>query len=606
MPTDFHTTFMPLLTLASEENSPIALDLLTIFGTAAIVATVFRRLRLESIPGFLVAGMLVGPHAFGVVESASNVKQIADLAIVLLMFGIGLELDVSNIRKGMAPILLVGGVSTLLFMLFAWALLMLAGMNMQVALVVAMALSMSSTAVLVRMLQQRRELRRIHGRNGLGVSIVQDLSSILMLAALPAIAAWAGIKTHAPAASGAPHGAMADLSALAITAAKGVGGIAGMLAFGRYALPWILKQVAKSADGPTNELVLIASAAIALGSAILTAALGFSPEMGAFLGGFLLTFTPFRYQLGGQLAPLRDLLMAVFFTAVGLTVSPRIMMENWWIVLLGTAGVIAFKWIAISLSAWTLGTTATVSVLTGAYLATAGEFSLVLLGAAGETGIINAHVNGIIVPIVVLTLILVPMLINPAHDMAMQAASIHIAPWMKAPKLAEEEETTAGAAEHKAEPAAPAGHIIIAGFGPVGRAISEKFRRSGTPYTVIELNSETVEKQSKMGRSFVYGDITNPEVLESAGVRHAEAVILTVPDEEATLRACRVIRAMAPEVFIATRTNFLSRAIQAQELGADHVVVEEIATAEAMQREVITKIESRRKRKQQASDPKPA
>lgn len=591
-------TFAPCLTLAAESTGHFAVDLLVIFGTAAIVATVFRRLRLEAIPGYLVAGMLVGPHAFGVIDSAGNVEQIASLAIVLLMFGIGLELDVSSIRKGMAPILLVGAISTLGFILFSWAGLMLAGMKMQAALVVAMALSMSSTAVLVRMLQQRREIRRIHGRIGLGVSIVQDLSSIIMLAALPAIAAWAGLAVGVTAPGG--HG-MAKLGGLAFSALKGVGGIAGMLAFGRYCLPWILKQVAKSADGPTNELILIASAAIALGSAILTAALGFSPEMGAFLGGFLLTFTPFRYQLGGEMAPLRDLLMAVFFTAVGLTVNPAIMVENWWIVILGTVGVIGFKWICISLSAWTLGTTAGVSVLTGGYLATAGEFSLVLLGAAGEIKIIDGAITAVVIPIVVLSLIIVPTLINTAHDLAMRATSIHIAPWMKTPKLAEEEEHPAAGQDPAAKPAPlHVGHIIIAGFGPVGRALSEKFRRSNTPFTVIELNSETVEKQTKLGRSFVYGDITNPEVLENAGVRHAEAVILTVPDEEATLRACRVIRAMAPEVFIATRTNFLSHAIQAQELGADHVVVEEIATAEAMQREVISKIEARRKKKQQA------
>lgn len=596
------------LVLASEHASEgMALNLLVIFGTAAVVATIFRRLRLEAIPGYLVAGMLVGPHALGLIGSPESVEQIASLAIVLLMFGIGLELDVSSIRKGMAPILLVGVLSSVIFVLFAWSTLMLVGMRMQTSLVVAMALSISSTAVLVRMLQQRRELRRIHGRIGLGVSIVQDLSSIIMLASLPAIAAWAGVA--AGVVAGEVHHAEAavpaidKLGSLALAGLRGIGGIVAMIVFGRYVLPFVLKQIARSADGPTNELVLVASAAIALGSAILTAALGFSPEMGAFLGGFLLTFTPFRYQLGGQLAPLRDLLMAVFFTAVGLAVSPRIMLDNWWIVLLGTAGVVGFKWFTLSLSAWTLGTTAAVSILTGAYLATAGEFSLVLLGAARGLNIIDSSVTAIVIPIVALSLIVVPTLLSPAHKLALRAAAIHIAPWMKAPKLAEEDELSLDQAEHpRKEVLAPIGHVIIAGFGPVGRAISEKFRRSGTPYTVIELNSETVEKQRKLGRSFVYGDITNPEVLESAGVRHAEAVILTIPDEEATLRACQVIRAMSAEIFIATRTNFLSRAIMAQELGADHVVVEEIATAEAMQREVVSRIESRRKKKQAAAE----
>lgn len=583
----------PALTLASGGGGGAAVDLLVIFATAAIVATVFRRLRLEAIPGYLVAGLLVGPHAFGLIESAASVEQIAGLAIVLLMFGIGLELDVASIRRGMAPILLVGAVSTASFIVFAWSIFMIGGMQAPAALLAAMALSISSTAVLVRMLQQRRETRRIHGRIGLGVSIVQDMLSIGVLAAIPGLAAWAGVASAGGEKLG-PAG-------IAFAAVKGVGGVAVMIAFGRYALPWFLRQVARSAEGPTSELVLIFSVAIALGSAILTGFLGFSPEMGAFLGGFLLTFTPFRHQLGGQLSPVRDLLMAVFFTTVGLAINPASMAEHWVLIIAGTLALVGVKGFIIALSAWTLGTTAPVAVLTGAYLATAGEFTLVVLTAGRAAGVISDHDAAPVVAVVVLSLIIVPSLINPAHALAMRATALHLAPWMKKPKLADDEHPSDDASAPAAHADDSHGHVIIAGFGPVGRALAERLKKSGTPYTVIELNAETIERQSKLGRRVVYGDVTNPEVLESAGVRHADAVILTIPDEESTFRACRLVRAMAPDCFIATRTNYLSRAMLAQELGADHVVVEEIATAEAMQREILAKLDARRKRRTDAA-----
>jgi CPA2 family monovalent cation:H+ antiporter-2 len=505
------------------------------------------------------------------------------------MFGIGLTIESSAVRRGALPILAVGVISTLAFVGLAWPVTMLFGPPAPDALVIAMALSMSSTAVLLRILQQRRELRKTHGRLCVGISIAQDMLSVLLLAMLPLIAAWAGVlkgQDSGPEMSGTTR--------LLTRGALGLIGIGAMLAAGRYLLPRLMQFVARTdakGGAPTGELVLVLAAAVAIGSALFTGMLGFSPEMGAFLAGFMLSLTPYRHQLAGQLAPLRDLLMAVFFTAVGLRLDPSILAENWLLILLGLVALVSCKAILIGCTAWAFGATVPVSVLAGTYLAQAGEFSLVILGAGEAAGIFAPGRVGNVVAIVVLSLVITPLLVGPAHAIAGRTVNMPLARWIRRSALREAQ-----------GPGGPAGTVlgerfglvIIAGFGPVGRNLAERFTKVGVPFTVIELNPSTVRRQTVLGRSIIYGDVTNPEVLESAGIREAEAVILTIPDEEAMLRACAVIRKIAPGVFIGARANFLSQGIKARQMGADYVLVEEVVTAEAMAKEVLEHLARRK------------
>ncbi len=605
----------------------IAVDLLVILAMATVVATVFRRFKLDTIPGFLLAGAIAGPHALGLVRSPEVVEQISGLATVLLMFGIGLHLDVGTIKRGMVHILAIGVASTLAFTALAWVLLAVVGLGLGPAMVLAMALSMSSTAVFVRVLSARREFRSQHGRVGLGVAIVQDLYAVAVLAIVPAIAAWAAGSGPSPA--GEPG--LERWIDLLGTGATRLAGVACMILFGKYVLPRLLREVTRVGS---SELLIVLSGALALGAALATAWLGFSPEMGAFLAGFLLAATPYRYQLAGQLAPMRDLFMAVFFTAVGLSMSPRVTIEHWWIVLLGAAGVMVLKGACIAATGWALGMTAPSAFLASAYLANAGEFTLVVLAAGRAAGIIDARTQAAVIAIVIVSLVIAPSLTGPAHRMAHALRRVRHSPWIRSSTLRDAgkpgahepgrpphehaehgrhahdphpfdaphaEHPTAPGAPPAARPPAPEApgpehdprRIIIAGFGPVGRALADRFDVMRLPYSVIELNPRTVERQGSIGRHIVFGDVTNAEVLESAGVAHADAVILTIPDEDAVLRACQAIRQMAPDVFIAARTNFLSQAFRAQQLGADMVVVEEVATAQAMEREVLMRLGKR-------------
>jgi CPA2 family monovalent cation:H+ antiporter-2 len=571
------------LTAAQTGSESWPVGLVVLFLAAALVATLLRRLRIETIPGYLLAGAIVGPHGLRLIADHSATEQIASLATILLMFGIGLQLDVTALRKGFAAVVGLGLGSTLAFIALAWgALFALGGGSAPSSLLLAMALSISSTAVLVPILMARREVRATHGRVALGVSIVQDLMSVAMMALIPPLATWAGVPILGVVGRIDEAGELPTLVDLFARSAVGIGGVTLMIVLARLFLPRLLMIVTRLGSG---ELLLVVSTALALGAAWLTGWLGFTPEMGAFLAGFMLASTPFRYQLSGQIGPVRDILVALFFTLVGTRVDIAVVMEFWWVVLLAVPALMIGKIVLVGVGGWLLGIPAAPSFLTGVYVANGSEFSLVLIGAGLTAGVLAEGQAALAVAVVFFTLIICPLLAGPSHRLVPFFASIGCPRWVRGTAFSRKEGLDPGAQGPR--------HVVIAGFGPVGRAIADELAAAAIPFTVIELNPRTVQRQTGLGRQIVFGDVTNPEVLESAGARGADAIIITVPDDEVSLQACRAARALAPKALLAVRSGFLSSKIRALQHGADLVTVEEFATAHAMRREVMEAIVQR-------------
>jgi len=599
------TTMLAEQAAHANTHGSTAVGLVVILVTAAVVATLFRKFRLQIIPGYIIAGALVSILAAAVKQryeiSLGEVENISSFATVLLMFTIGLQLEIESLRRSMVSIFGLGITATVACAAALSLCAMAFGFSAPVAIAVGMALSISSTAVLLRVLQERRELHQTHGRLCVGVSIAQDLMSILMLGLLPAIAAW-----HAAGSPGEHAAAPPDFKGAAITVLIGLAGVTLLLMIGRYALPALLEFVAdvgaQGSSGKTGfgskELVLVSSAAIALSAAVATSLLGFSPELGAFLAGLLLAFTPYRTQLAGQFEPLRDLLMAIFFTTVGLGIRIHEIAPNLHYIFLGVVVLMSVKIGVTWLCVWGLGSSAPLAIITAIYLGNAGEFSLVLLAAAGDTHpapILSGPPLGAMIAVVVLSLILSPFLFAWAHPLAAKMQRFGPPPWTKRlGVLVKADAREAAPPEAGAHERLQARHVIIAGFGPVGRSLAARLDVQKVPYTVIELNPETVRRQLKLGRSILYGDITNPEVLEAAGARVSDAIVITIPDDEATLRAIATARGLSATTFIACRTGYLSGAFRAYEAGADHAVVEEVVTADAMEKQIFEKLQSRR------------
>jgi len=580
-------------TLASgASDAPMMVNLVIILTAAGLVAILAHRLRLPTIPAYLITGGLIGPGMLGLVHNPEEVHDLGQLAIVLLMFGIGLHMDVSSMRTGMARLLTAAIGTIAVTMLVGWPAAMLLGIPPTAALIVAMALAMSSTAVVMRLLQQRRQTQRMNGRISLAILVVQDLAVVVILMMLPPIGKFAGahgmlmgVPEEIHAASG--HSLTYEIL---IGGVKALGGIAFILILGRLVVPRLLREATRAGSG---EVLMVLSVAFALGAAGATTKIGLSPELGAFLGGFILSSTPFRHHLSGQVGTLRDLFMAVFFTVLGMYLDPTILAKHWFVIVAGTALMIVIKAVGIGAGAWAVGATGAVAVKVGVALSQAGEFALVLLAAAKELGLVDDLTMAQITGILVVSLVATPTLMSLSERADRYRLLRRPAPWIGSSTLidADQRARALGSAESQgAADTAPATpppahkHVIVAGYGIVGRAVADRLSISNASVTIVEMNVRTVQKQRELGRTILFGDISDPEVLENAGIHHADALVLTIPDEDAVFRACRVARSLNPTVFIIARTNFLSRALVAIGLGANETVVEEMATAEAMDR----------------------
>lgn len=535
--------------------------LFVVLALAGVTALVMGRAGIAAIPAFLIAGAIAGPHALGLVASAEQLGGISELAIILLLFGIGLHIEPGELGKGSLRLVLAGTGAVLGCIALLWPAAMLFGLPWATALAIAMALAVSSTAVVLRRLMQRRELRHPAGRLALAILIVQDLAVPVLLIAIDALGSLqAGEESTASPAI------------VVLRAAASIGGVALLLVGGRIVLPKLLRQA--SIVG-SDEVMLSLGVAAAIGAALATNALGFSYELGAFLAGLLLGATPFRHQIGALMGPARDFFLAVFFTTLGMAVNPEPLAEVWPAVLIGGTAMILIKSFAIGAASWATWGTGLVAATVGLTLAQAGEFSLILLEAGNNKGLIDESTQTAAVAIVVVSLILTPVPIALGRWMSPLLSKIPQPFWRSTEADSEDDAHAHGAGGVR---------VIIGGFGPIGRVAADQLARAGIRTTIIELNEKTVRTNAALGRHMVYGDLSKADVLESAGVRSAHAFIITSPDELANMRACQIGRSMNADMCIVTRMNHLGNGLRAKSLGADAIVVEEVAAAEAMER----------------------
>ena len=559
----------PILAAGAHEVGVVA-DLVIVLGAATVMALVMRRLGVAVIPAFLLAGIVLGPRALALVPDPGKLGAISQLAIVVLLFGIGLELHLSTLRGRATQLLGTALLACGACVLVGWGIVAAFGFAAPHALLVAMALSLSSTAVVLKELARRRQLHHPVGRFSIAILVVQDLAVVVMLAVLPLLASWAGLEAR----GGGSFAGVGDVLLRLLAVAAIVGG-------SRWLIVPLLKEALRG-GGP--ELLLLVGLAYALGIAWATEALGFSLEMGAFLAGFVLSGTRFRHELSNQVVPVRDLFLAVFFTTLGMQVDPALVLDSWFAVLAAAAVLMLAKAAIIGVSCWLFGAPPSVSAVVGLSLAQAGEFSLVLLGAATGIGLLGQAGYGLLVGVVVLSLLATPSVMALGRRLAKGMVEWRAAPWLRASAAAEDDD--------ESEPRCPP--VVIGGFGPVGQRLALDLEEAGIAYRVIELNARTVDLLHEQNRSAVLGDVASEGVLLGAGLPDARALVLTVPDPEGAAGACVIARRLKPDLHITVRTAFAASAPMLRGVGADEVVVDEMAAGDRLAALVMASLETRR------------
>ncbi|EPR44668.1 sodium/hydrogen exchanger [Desulfovibrio sp. X2] len=537
-------------------------QLVLLICAAAAVVFACRMARVPTGVGYLLAGILCGPHGLALIRDPHSIELLAELGVVLLLFTIGLEFSVKRLAT-IKRLALGGGTVQMLataalgivVLLVLWPNLLL-----RQDVFIAFLASLSSTAVVLKLLKDRGEADLPHGNAALGILIFQDIAVVPLMLLTPILAGTGG---------GGFLGVAEDLLLLLAKAGLLVG--LTLLLTQRLA-PAVLTRVARTRD---RELFLMAVAALCLGVAFLSWKLGMSLALGAFLAGLVIAESDYGHQAVAVVMPFHDLFMSFFFISVGMLLDLHFMAANIGIVLLTALLLSAGKSLTGTAAGLAAGLGLPAALLTGLSLFQVGEFSFILAQGGVAAGLLPVEAYQIFLAAAVLTMIATPFVMSAGVRMARALRRTRLPGLLAGHGLATPPEGTERLQ----------GHLIIVGFGPGGRQMAQAAELWRLPYVVVEGNPDTVRAEREAGRPIFFGDATSEHILEHAGVTRARAVAVTISDPAACRGIVFAVRDLAPEVLIVARTPYLGDVAELRRLGADEVVAAEYeASAEVLAR----------------------
>lgn len=520
----------------------LIVDLALAIGLALLGGVIAVRLRQPAIVGYLLAGVVLSPYTPGPIPGdVERVQTLAELGVAFLMFGLGAEFSLEDLRR-VGPVGALGG-SLQIAGTIALGLLVapLLGLDTVRGLFFGALIALSSTAVATRLLDARGELHALHGRVALAILILQDLSVVPMMVLLPALAE--------PADS--------LLLTLGGAVARAALLLVATYVLGTRLVPWLLARVAATRS---RELFLLAVVTLALGTALGARALGLSLAFGAFLGGLVVSESDLSHQVVAEILPLRDVFATLFFVSVGMLLDPAFLVANLGAVLVVGVVIVVGKALISTGATLLFGFAGPPALLAGLALAQIGEFSFVLAQLGLQRGIVDDRLYGL-----TLAGALVTMLASPA---LLQAG----------PKLAAGLARTPGLRRLFAEPVVGAagpelhGHVVIAGFGRVGRELAEALERREFAFVVVEYDPHVVDELRKRGIAVIYGDASNAQVLARAGIERARVLAVTLPDPVSSELAVRRARALNPRLDVVARAHGREGLARLRSAGATEVV----------------------------------
>ncbi|MCP4686196.1 MAG: hypothetical protein GY867_12225 [bacterium] len=518
-------------------------DLVIILAFAVVVVAVFHRLKLPAIAGFILSGLLVGPEGLGLINDAHKVEVLAEIGVALLLFGIGSELPLSKLQR-LWKLAAVGGVLQVgLSALVSFAVCRAAGIEDRAAVIIGFVVALSSTALVLRGLQQRGEVDAPHGRLILGILVFQDFAVVPIMLVLPLLV-----------------GASIETGAFALTLAKSAGLVVVILLLAMLIVPRVLKLVARTRQ---RQLFILAVFVICLGTAWLVTQSGASLAIGAFLAGLVVAGSEYRHQALADMISFREVFASLFFVSIGMLLSPAAILDNLVTITAILGGILLGKALIVFVTAFVMRMPLRVSLIAALALAQVGEFSFILLHAIKGTGLITPSLESSLISAAILSMFITPFLMSYGPRLAAGLGRFH-----HLSRLLE---------IHTAQEAPDAvcktcDHVIVAGYGFAGRELSHTLDQHNVPYVVVDLNIENVRRASKETGNAVYGDITSEEVLRHLGIQNARELVLLVNDPTAAEHAVRIARSLAPDLFILARTHYLLDIKRLLSVGADEVI----------------------------------
>lgn len=535
---------------------PVLQDIAIIFVLGLAILFVAQKFKIPSIIAFLLTGLVIGPQGFGWIDGLHEIEIMAEIGIVLLLFTIGMEFSVGSL-KAIKYEVFVGGTMQVLLTIFFMAVFMSLFIDWKTAVFLGMFASLSSTTIVLKTLLNRGDLSTKEGKASLSVLIFQDLAAVPMMLVLPVM----------------NSGSQSLLYMSGMLTLKTIIIIAVVFLLSRFVTNPVLEFIAKTRN---NEFFLVFVIAICAGVAMLSGEMGLSLGLGAFLAGFTLAESPYVHQAASGVIPFRDLFTIFFFVSIGMLLDLQVVVAYPFLVIAGVLVIIALKTAVIfgvfKLIKYRTGQSLAVAIM----LSQVGEFSIVLSKVAFGNNVIDNETYQIVLAICLLSMAITPALFWLADK-------AFLLDTQRKRQVALDLVTKSEKKELKE-------HIVIVGYGVIGRAVAQAAKGVGIPYAVIEFNPETVKLEKKLGTVIVYGDATQRVVLEHVNISKARILVVSIPDAQAVRHIVDTVSKNYPEIYIIARTRYVGEVEHLLELGAHEVIPEEFETSISIFNSVLNRL----------------
>jgi monovalent cation:H+ antiporter-2, CPA2 family len=531
----------------------LIVDMVTVLGTAAAAGYLASRLGQPVLMGYLLAGLVVGPSGLKLIPSPEEIEVLAKIGVALLLFALGVEFSIKDLLKVRRIALGGGTLQILLTILLAGGLAYGIGAveTISAAIYLGAALSLSSTALVLKSLMERNEVQTAHGQVMLGILIVQDIGLGFMLAVLPALTE--------------PAGTLAQSLLLAL--GKAALFFAGAAIAGIYIVPPLMKRIARTGS---QELFVLSVVALCLGVALLTNVLGLGIEMGAFVAGLMISQVEYSDQALHSILPLRDVFATLFFASIGMLIDPLFLLSHAGTLIALVAVVMVGKAIIITPVVALFGYPLKTALTVGLGINQIGEFSFVLSGVASKLGLFSPKLYGLTVGTTAITLLLTPFLLKLTPYLFQRLESVpKLGRWLRAGQYPK----ASFIPEHLTN------HCIVAGYGRVGETLVRLLRSRGYQILVIDNDEATLQILRERKIPYVYGDASSELVLQKAKLNHAQALAIALTDPMATRLALKRAASLAPDLDITVRAHANQEIDTLYQLGAKEVVQPEFEAA---------------------------
>lgn len=522
-------------------------DLVVLLAAAVLIITFFHKLKIPPVVGFLLTGVLIGPGGFALIRNSGTINVLAEIGVIMLLFMIGLEFSPSRLKNIRRNFFLGGGLQVLLTVSATGVILILFGIPARTAVFYGFLVSLSSTAVVMRILSDRGETDAPYGRLSLGILIFQDIAIVPMVAFVPVLA---DVRSASP-------------SAILLRFLLSGAVIAAVFFAGRFLMPRLLHAVVRTR---IREVFLITSLFVCLGMAWLTSSLGLSLALGAFLAGIMLSESEYSHQVVSDILPFKDVFNSLFFISIGMLLNTAMVWKFGLLIFALVFSILVIKAAIIVLTARVLGFGSRIALVAGLAMAQIGEFSFVLAGVGRSYGLLSDDVFQIFLASSIMTILATPLLIQLSPGLADRAEKSM--KWLG--------RTTKGSAE---VPRIPDGHVIVAGYGLNGRNLAHVLREAGIGYVILDVDPESIRRAIQNEDPVIFGDATSRTILAEARIGQAKGIVFAISDPAATRRAVQAARDLNKSLFIIVRTRYATEIDELFRLGANDVIPEEFETS---------------------------